>query len=143
MIYEQYLDEKSTRGFALKKLFLVLGFIDIALGFVLAIIFAFIYWVFALPFVGLLILGLILGCISYTFCKTYKYTYENGVFKVFYLNCYGRYREKLGATKSSINRSNGKGKCLTNLNNYIVIEVCGEKYHISPDDYMTALLFGE
>ncbi len=143
MIYEQYLEEKSTKRFGLKKLFLVLGFIDIILGFVLSVIFAFIYWIFALPFMVLFLIGLALGSVAYSFCKTYKYSYDNGNLSVCYLNCYGRYKESFKVKKDEILKSDGKGKRLTNLEKYIVIEVYGKKYEISPDDYMTALLFGE
>lgn len=143
MIYQQYLDERIAKKYPLKKLFLVLGFINITLGFVLAIIFGYIYWKFCLPFVALFLVGIVFGSIAYTFCKSYKYTFENGTFTVCYLNCYGRYKVSFIADKESIKKVCGKGKRLTNLEKCIVIEVNGSIYEISPDDYLTALLFGE
>lgn len=143
MIYQQYLDERTAKKYPLKKLFLVLGFLNITLGLVLAIIFGYIYWKFCLPFVALFLVGIVFGSIAYTFCKSYKYSFENDTFTVYYLNCYGRYKVSLTADKKSIKKVSGKGKRLTNLEKCIVIEVNGRTYEISPDDYLTALLFGE
>lgn len=143
MIYEQYLSEKGQKGYKLKKTFLIVGLVDILLGLTLAIIFACIYWKLSLPFLVLIIIGLIFGSIAYTFCKSYKYTFENGLFTVYRLNCYGGYKVVFSENKEDIEMSDGKGKSLTNLDRSIVITTNGVKYEISPDDYMTALIFGE
>ncbi len=141
MIYEQLLPAKGTSLEKIKRLFQIIGFLHFFFGFVFFIFLIFIHWKLAIfPLCGGL-LGCVWGSLAYLFSYEYKYTYNDGVFCVYRLNSYNKYKLKLSCNVNELEFvAEEKGKKLTNKKDFVTIKVGENAFLISPDDYMLSLL---